>query len=285
MSARRSLPLLLVLMLAWAACNLSARATDAIPTRTPLPLAVTTATATAGPAPTDVVQWEEIAPGIDLQITQLPINARIGSAEIVLLRADPEHIRLQVFYENDNPATVVGWQARTEAIATINGGFFLPNLQVNGVLAMNGRRFGTTFDRHGGMLSVVGDKINVRSLAQFPYDPAEPLDQAVQGRPMVLYPGGFPVQFDDISDVADRRTIVGQDRSGRLVFIVANQSVVSLYRVRDWLASERPDLDMFVAFNLDGGHSTGIVVNGGSQPVSIDSRTRIPAVIAIYERK
>jgi exopolysaccharide biosynthesis protein len=112
-----------------------------------------------------------------------------------------------------------------------------------------------------------------------------PLDEGVQVRPLVVFPVGFPVQFDDISDVADRRTIVGQDRSGRLVFIVANQSVVSLYRVRDWLASERPDLDMFVAFNLDGGHSTGIVVNGGSQPVSIDSRTRIPAVIAIFERK
>jgi uncharacterized protein YigE (DUF2233 family) len=190
-----------------------------------------------------------------------------------------------MYYAPDDPATAVGWHARTKALATINGGFFLPNNLTNGLLVMNGKRFGTSFDRHGGMLSVVNDKASIRALAQFPYNRAEPLDQAVQGSPMILYPGGFPVQFDDVQDVADRRTVVAQDRSGRLMFIVADQSVVSLYRLRDWLAAERPDLDLFAAFNLDGGHSTGLVVSAGSQPVSIDSRTRIPAVIALFERK
>lgn len=267
------------------ACNLPGRTPDVIATRTPLPLAAATATASPGPPPTDIAAWELIAPGVELQTTQLPINRNVGSADITLLRLDPAKVRLQMFYEPDDPATVIGWQDRTKAIATINGGFFTTANQTNGLLVKDGNRFGTTFDRHGGMLSVVGDKMTIRSLAQFPYDPSEPLDQAVQGRPMILYPGGFPVQFDDITDVADRRTAVAQDRSGRIVFIVADQSIVSLYRLRDWVASERPDLDLFVAFNLDGGHSTGIVVQGGSHPVSIDSRTRIPAVIAIYQRK
>lgn len=223
-------------------------------------------------------------PGVELQTTQLVINPSVGSTDIVLLRADPAQIRLKIFYAPDDPATVLGWHARTHALATVNGGFYNPDNLTNGLLVSNGRRYGVTFDRHGGMLSVVNDKVAVRSLAQFPYDPAEPLDQAVQGRPMILYPGGFPVQFDDVSDVSDRRTVVGQDRSGRLVFIVADQSVVSLYRLRDWLASERPDLDLFVAFNLDGGHSTGLAV-GGSHPVAIDSRTRIPGVIGIFEKQ
>lgn len=286
MMNRQGLSLLGLTVLALAACTMPGRADDdVIPTRTPLPVAVSTATATPGPAPTNIAQWEQVAPGVELQITQLPINQNVGSAEIVVLRADPAQIRLQMFYAPDDPATVVSWAARIKALVTVNGGFFLPNNLTNGLLVKDGKRFGTTFDRHGGMLSVVQDKIAVRSLAQFPYDPAEPLDQAVQGRPMVLYPGGFPVQFDDVSDVADRRTVVGQDRSGRLVFIVADESVVSLYRLRDWLASERPDLDLFVAFNLDGGHSTGMVVPGGSHPISIDSRTRLPAVIALFQRK
>jgi uncharacterized protein YigE (DUF2233 family) len=265
-------------------CNLPGRS-DLIPTRTPLPVAVATLTASPGPAPTDISHWEDVAPGVQLQIAQLPINHNVGSADIVLLRADQSQVRLQMFYAPDDPATVVGWQARTKAIATINGGFFLPNNVTDGLLVSNGNRYGVAFDHFGGMLSVANDKISLRSLAQFPYDPSETLEQAVQGRPMVLYPGGFPVQFDDIANTSDRRTVVAQDRSGRLVFVVAQQSVVSLYRLRDWLANERPDLDLFVAFNLDGGHSTGLVIPQGSHPLSIDSRTRIPAVIALFERK
>ena len=285
MRARRVITLVIGLM-ALAACNMPGRdAPDVAPTRTPLPLAQATTTPSPGPPPTDVASWTQVAPGIELQITQLPINANVGSADITILRLDPQQISLRMFYAPDDPATVSGWATRTKAVATINGGFFTTANTVNGLLVRDGQRYGTTFDRHGGMLSVAGDKIAVRSLAQYPYDPAEQLDQAVQGRPMILYPGGFPVQFDDISDVADRRTAVGQDRSGRVLFIVADQSVVSLYRLRDWLASERPDLDLFVAFNLDGGHSTGMVIPDGPQPVSIDSRTRIPAVIAIYQRK
>jgi uncharacterized protein YigE (DUF2233 family) len=286
MIQRRTLMVFTLLMLAMLACNIPGReAGGVVSTRTPLPLAAATVTASPGPAPTDIASWETVAPGIELQITQLPINRNVGSADITILRLDPDKIDLKMFYESDNPATVSGWQARTKAVATINGGFFTTSNTVNGLLVKDGNRFGTTFDHHGGMLSVVKQKIEVRSLAQYPYDPAEPLDQAVQGRPMILYPGGFPVQFDDISDVADRRTAVGQDRSGRILFIVADQSVVSLYRLRDWLASERPDLDLFVAFNLDGGHSTGMVIEGGSHPIAIDSRTRIPAVIAVYQRK
>lgn len=284
MTARRALAVI-VGLLALAACNLPGHDPDVIPTRTPLPIAQATLTPSPGPAPTDVASWTQIAPGIELQSTQLTINQNVGSADITILRADPQQISLKMFYAPDDPASVSGWATRTKAIATINGGFFTPANTVNGLLVKDGQRYGTTFDRNGGMLSVVQQKMEIRSLAQYPYDPAESLDQAVQGRPMILYPGGFPVQFDDIQDVADRRTAVGQDRSGRLLFIVADQSVVSLYRLRDWLATERPDLDLFVAFNLDGGSSTGMVVSDSAHPVSIDSQTRIPAVIAIYPRK
>jgi exopolysaccharide biosynthesis protein len=266
-------------------CNMPGRSASIAPTRTPLPLAVATATASPGPAPTTEASWERIAPGIELQIAELPVNRNVGSAAITILRLEPDRIQLKTFYAPDSPVRVSQWHQRTGALATINGGFFTTADTVQGLLVSEGQRYGTTFDRHGGMLTVVQNKIEVRSLAQFPYDPAEPLDEAVQGRPMILYPGGFPTQFDDVSDVADRRTAVGMDRSGRLLFIVADHGIVSLYRLRDWLASERPDLDMFVAFNLDGGHSTGIVIDGASTPIAIDSRTDVPAVIAIYQRK
>jgi uncharacterized protein YigE (DUF2233 family) len=182
-----------------------------------------------------------------------------------------------------NPGEISDWQRRLGALLVVNGGFFQTNNQPRGLIFADGQRIGTSFYRHGGMLTVSGGTVSIRSLAQFPYQEEEYFEQAVQCSPMLLYPGGFPVQFDDIAADLSRRTAVAQDTQGRIVFLVIDEGVVSLYQLRDWMV-EQEDLDLFVAFNLDGGYSTGLDLKAGERELSIESRAKVPDVIAVYPK-
>jgi len=277
-------------ILALASCNMPGTRSG-VPTLTALPPArasvtpspaaspTATPTPTAAPIPSD---WDELRPGF--ATTTSPIVVNNETATVTLIRIDPARFRLRMAYAPGNPATISEWQRRTGALMVINGGFFQRNNQTNGLLVVDGQRYGLTFDRHGGMLGVAGDKVEVRSLAEFPYQPAEALDQAVQGRPMLIYPGGFPVSIDDLEPDFSRRTAVAQDKQGRIVFMVVDYGIVSLFRLRDWMTIEHPELGLFVAFNLDGGSSTAMAVKVDDRSLLIDSTARLPSVISVYAK-
>jgi uncharacterized protein YigE (DUF2233 family) len=256
-------------------------------TRTPLPEIAPgdTAAPTVAAEPTITSAWVSLGSGIEYMVAQIPVEGVSQPADVQLIRVDPKAAQIKPFYAPDSPTSIQDWQARTGAPIVLNGGFFQRNNQTMGLMYIDGQRYGESFDRHGGMFSINGDSIEVRSLAQFPYHEDEVFEQAFQGRPMILYPGGFPVQFDDVAADLSRRTAIGQDRSGRIVFMVNDYGIVSLYRLRDWLANERPDLDMNVAFNLDGGQSTGLAINAGGNSLVIESRTALPIVIAIFPKQ
>jgi len=248
---------------------------------TPSPSGPPTAepTLTVAPIPSD---WDELKPGFET--TTAPIAVNNLTATVTLIRIDPARFGLRMTYAPGNPASISDWLKRTGALMVVNGGFFQRNNQTNGLLVVDGQRYGLTFDRHGGMLSVAGDKVEVRSLAQFPYKPSEPLDQAAQGRPMLIYPGGFPVSIDDLEPDFSRRTAVAQDKQGRIVFIVVDYGIVSLFRLRDWMTAEHPELELFVAFNLDGGTSTALAMQVGERSLLIDTAARLPSVISVYAK-
>jgi uncharacterized protein YigE (DUF2233 family) len=284
-TARRFLSILCVALLL-SACNMPAGPFGSAPLATRTPLPDPAASATPSPLPpsaTPAPEWEELLPGFELRAMQMWIEGLDAPVDVTVIRIDPARFAIRIHYAPGSPVDVSGWQQRLGALLVVNGGFFQTNNQTNGLLFVDGQRFGTSFDRHGGMLTVSGSTVSIRSLAQYPFKSDEFFDQAVQGRPMILYPGGFPVQFDDVAADLSRRTAVAQDTQGRIVFFVIDQGVVSLYQLRDWMAGQT-DLELFTAFNLDGGYSTGLELNAGGKSLSIASRAKIPGVIAIYKK-
>lgn len=268
------------------ACNMPAGPFGSAPaaTRTPLPVAAASATPSPlPPSPTSPPEWEQLLPGFELRIMQMWISGLDTPVDMTVIRIDPAQFAFRIHYSPGSPVDVSGWQQRLGALLVVNGGFFQSNNQPRGLIFADGQRFGTSFDHHGGMLMVSDGTVSIRSLAQYPYKSEEYFDQAVQCSPMILYPGGFPVQFDDVAADLSRRTAVAQDTQGRVVFIVADAGVVSLYQLRDWMAGQT-DLGLFVAFNLDGGYSTGMELNAGGKSLSITSRAKIPSVIAVYPK-
>ena len=138
-----------------------------------------------------------------------------------------------------------------------------------GVVVSNGERFGSTLGSFAGMFAVTPEGTGQRALAHdaWPYDPNEPLAEALQSFPVLVKPGGqmgFPADADD--GTPDRRTVIGQDRAGRIVIVVAPGGLLSLHEMATFLSGA--DLDLNVALNLDGGSSTGIWLVSGERKVT-----------------
>lgn len=256
------------------------------PTLTPTPAAATSIPMT--PTPTLPPTWQEVAPGLELRAMTFQAQVDASPAEAMLLRIDPRRYTFRIAYAPDSPSTVSEWQMQTGALAVINAGFFQPDYQTAGLLASDGEVFGLSFDQidaeyYGfcGMFSVTGGLPTLRKLGTIPYQPGEPLDQAVQGLPMLLEMG-VPVSFD-LPDRVARRTAIAIDRSGAVILISLPRSMVSLYQLRDWLAGAA-ELQLDAALNLDGGPSTGMMLRAGVWSMAFDSYSKVPSVLAVDDR-
>jgi uncharacterized protein YigE (DUF2233 family) len=162
------------------------------------------------------------------------------------------------------------WMQQEQATAIINGGYFDQQNNATGLVISNGQVSGASYSGFGGMLSVdYNGVIKLRSLRDQPYNPNnEQLKQATQSSPMLII-GGKRTQFN-ANAASQRRSIVAIDKQGRLLLIASPASAFSLDELADLLAAS--DLSIETALNLDGGASTGLYLNAGSQQASIRFR-------------
>ncbi|RPI86721.1 MAG: phosphodiester glycosidase family protein, partial [Chloroflexi bacterium] len=183
----------------------------------------------------------------------------------------------------ENPRSLETWQKDTNAALVVNGGYYSVENEryfPDGLTISNGEAFGRSF-RSGGMLAIDKTRAELRWLAEKPYDPYEPLQAALQSFPVLVQPGGqlgFGAEREN--HVQARRTVIGQDRDGRILFILAPQGYFTLHQLSVYLTGS--DLHLDIAVNLDGGGSTGILV---ANPREIIPPTRpLPFVILVHAR-
>jgi uncharacterized protein YigE (DUF2233 family) len=138
---------------------------------------------------------------------------------------------------------------------------------------------GTSYQGFGGMLAITADSLEIRSLAERPYDANEPLQYALQSFPLLVKPGG-EMGFLEEDGIRGRRTVVALDGNGRLLFIMAASGSFTLHELSRYLVES--DLELDVALNLDGGTSTGLRLADPAE--EIPAFVPLPAVIAVYPR-
>jgi uncharacterized protein YigE (DUF2233 family) len=230
------------------------------------------------PLPPDT-GWRTVAPGVEVR--SLNVAAGELTERVTIARLDPTHATLRVFYTPGNAYPVSAWARQTGALLVVNGGYFTAEQTVTGLTVTNGAAHGAPYGDYAGMLAVGVDGVfTVRWLRTWPYDPAEPLREAVQSFPVLVKPGGemgFPADADD--GRPSRRTVAAQDRRGCLLLMIAPRGYLSLHDMAVWLATS--DLDVDVALNLDGGTSSGFWLADG---VQIDSLIPVPVVIGVFPK-
>ncbi|GAB4153835.1 MAG: phosphodiester glycosidase family protein [Candidatus Promineifilaceae bacterium] len=225
--------------------------------------------------------WELLQPGLERRNIFLLTEEGQPYEQLYLLRFAPTLFQFDVAYRPGQPQTLTAWQAETGALAVINGGYFTPEFTATGLIVVNGRASGVSYGDFAGMFVITstGETPQLRWLAQQPYDPAEPLHAALQSFPMLVKPGGHP-GYTEPDNRPARRTVVAQDRQGRIIFLAAGWGTFTLYGLSQFLSSS--DLDIQIALNLDGGASTGILL---AQPAEgLGTLATVPTVITVHAR-
>lgn len=249
----------------------------ALPTQTLLPPATI--------APTRVVLdtgWSFVQPGLEQRRISLVDNA-LPQDEYLIARIDADYLRFEIHYDSNDPKDLQTWAVETGAQVVMNGGYFdivneryLPK----GLLVIDGQAYGESLGDYAGMFVVDGNFSRLFWLRTEPYR-NEPHQYALQSFPMLVKPGGelgFPVENED--NLRARRTVVGQDRSGRFILFASAYPYFTLHQLSTYLV--KSDLDLDIAVNLDGGPSTGMLISGSG--AAVPAVSNLPIVITVHAR-
>ena len=233
---------------------------------------------TPTPAPADT-GWLAQSRGLDRREIAARFQSLGFEERLILFRIDPAYFSFRVLYTPGIPRRVSEWGAEVGARLAFNAAFFDEKDIAVGLVVSDGKVFGESYEGFGGMFAVDAEgQPSIRSLAAQPYQPGEPLAQAVQGFPMLIYPDASA--FAEGDEKRARRTAVGQDAAGRVYLVVAPHNAFTLAEFAAWLHDS--DLGLTAALNLDGGGSTGYYAGPGD---AVDSFTPVPAVVAVYAKE
>ena len=221
--------------------------------------------------------WELLAPGLERRVYRTTLT------QFVILRIDPNQYLFRVHYRPGDPLDINQWSdALPGAVAFVNGNYFDKDNHALGLVVADGVVYGNAYQNMGGLLVVQDGIVRVRSTVAEPYT-GESLDQAVQAFPMLISDGKAAFSNTQGDRVA-RRTVVGQDKEGRILLMATSAFAgMKLVDLSNYLAAT--DLDLVNAFNLDGGSSTLLSLNlPGQSPYQIASVDPVPTVLAVYPR-
>ncbi|MCB8960345.1 MAG: phosphodiester glycosidase family protein [Ardenticatenales bacterium] len=268
-------------------CNLSSTPGPLLTTSTPSASAVTpipTPTASLAPPPTATpvadTGWEQLQIGLERRWLRLlaPDSGRLQE-QIYLLRLQPEQFTFDIGYRPGEPLPLSDWQREREALIVMNGGFFTEKYLATGLVIADGERYGSSYVGFGGMLAITAEGfVELRSLQRQPYRPDEALQAALQAFPMLITPGG-QLGYPDEDGNRARRSVIAQDRQGRILLIATSLGSFTLHELATFLLAS--DLDLDRALNLDGGTSTGLLLREPEEGIS--AFVPLPTVILVSE--
>lgn len=227
--------------------------------------------------------WSLLQPGLERRVIEVYDGQNQLVESLHIWRLDQVYFRLDVAF-SETPRSLESWQAGTNASIVLNGGYYsIENERYfpDGLTIVHGQVAGRSLAGFGGMLAINASGAELRWLVERPYEPGERLEAALQSFPILVKPGGqLGLPAGQENHVSARRTVIAEDKAGRMLLIVAPRGYFTLHQLSLYLTES--DLDLDIAVNLDGGGSTGILV---ANPRAVIAPGRpLPFVILVYPR-
>ena len=243
--------------------------------------------------------WNGLGPGVEFATLRGDPWCRRGSSEIAILRLDPARVRLRVLHYSRQsdaiPLSIVEWHRRTGALAVFNAGQYYPDFSYMGLLVSDGERISRRLHPSFKAALVAsprggGRAARVLDLDRQPLDPAAPgWREVAQSFMLFDRQGGTRVRQ---TDLVANRTVVGEDRNGRLL-VITSEGGYTLWDFARLL--QKAPLGLTHAMSMDGGYEAELCVSAGrfhyasfgrwkgkgDLPEAPGARVPLPAVVAV----
>src|SRR5262245_2522424 len=244
------------------------------------------------------LHWKTLAPGVEFALLRGEPYCRRGPADVALLRVDPARADFRVFHYTHSgekrPPNLLEWQRRLDALAVFNAGQYYPDFSYMGLLVSGG--------------AIVSERVHPGFHAALVAAPARGRPTArvldLEQDSLEIINGGWRaiaqsfMLFDERGELRVRRTdqvanrtVVAQDRRGRLV-VATTEGGYTLWEFAELL--RHAPLGLSHAMSMDGGHEAELCIVAGrfrywslghwSGATDPDAAVPLPAVVAVMKR-
>jgi len=194
--------------------------------------------------------WRQLDKGIEYQ--DLDRSYLTPWSHIHAFRINLQSSQLGLVMAKDlagQHASATEYAEHSNALITINGGFFDKNYQALGLRISNGKQHSPLKKiSWWGVFYVKNNKAYVSGVRQFSAD--KNIDFAVQSGPRLLINGQIP----SLKPGRAERSALGITKDGQVIILVTDNSPISTGELADILKA--PPLNCVNALNLDGGSSS-----------------------------
>lgn len=206
----------------------------------------------------EYVDWQDIEEGLKFLSISTPLGIRLHAFNI-----SPDIFSFSIVQQSrDDGETAEEYSVRTDAVITVNGGFFAKHVDGSlspvGLLIDDGIQYTRPWAKKGGYLIAGADGINV-------LPSHEPLlgahKEVLQSRPVILETGGKWALNRNLR-MSKNRTLVCVQEDKQVVLLTFSGVGLSLFEAGWTLRSEDWGgwFDCDSAIALDGGGSTQLFV-------------------------
>lgn len=226
--------------------------------------------------------WYTIDNGLKIKETSINKNGQEIDT-VSILQIDPELYSFSLQQDIDHPKTIHDWSKELQSLIVINGSYFKEDNTPSGGLILKHEQFGTLTkdgsNGYTGTLLINNGKPEIRFLPNQHLTDDLP-EYLLQTYPTLLHTQGKDNIKKDSGKTA-RRTVLAQDLNRNILIITTQKPAMSLYGLMQWLIGSELNID--TAINLDGGPSTGLVINHPDFEYSVASFA-VPNVISVNKR-
>ncbi len=208
-----------------------------------------------------------LRPGIEFALIRGEPYCRRGSAEIAVLRLNPERVTLRGRHfarePERRPVDIREWQRRTGALAVFNAGQYYPDYSYMGLLVSDGHVVSGRLhpDFKAALVASPekgGHGARVLDLERQPVAVSEPGWREV-AQSFMLFDRSGALRIRKSGQIANR-TIVAEDRQGRLL-VVTSEGGYTLQEFAELL--RRTPFHITQAMSMDGGDEAELCVKVG----------------------
>lgn len=207
----------------------------------------------------------------------------LGSVHAFLI--DPNFFKLGVVTAKDlgeNDSTAMMLAKKSQAVLTINGGFFSPEHKSLGLLVRNGKILNPLHPTPWwGVFEIIKGKASI--IPPNFFEPNRNMEMALQVGPRLVVNGEIP----KLKASMDRRSGIGIRPNGDIVIAVADDIDMSMTGFAQLF--QKPESEggfgCADALNLDGGNSTQFYIHWNNFELNVPGVSRVANGIAIFPRR